>query len=99
MDHINYALSSGQCRATWLDCVRFVHQALPGIGIDDVSLEPKTGDLKLKSPVFINARTERGGSETLQLNAMLARAANETGIAMAVGSQMAALKDNNDREI
>ncbi|MEZ0482775.1 type 2 isopentenyl-diphosphate Delta-isomerase [Planococcus sp. SSTMD024] len=98
MDHINYALSTGQCRATWLDCVRFVHQALPGIGVADVSLEPKTGDLNLKSPVFINAMTGGGGSETLQLNAMLARAAKETGIAMAVGSQMAALKDKNERE-
>ncbi|MFK8793398.1 type 2 isopentenyl-diphosphate Delta-isomerase [Planococcus plakortidis] len=98
MDHINYALSTGQCRATWLDCVRFVHQALPGTGVADVSLEPKTGDLNLKSPVFINAMTGGGGSETLQLNAMLARAAKETGIAMAVGSQMAALKDKNERE-
>ncbi|MGM0897445.1 MAG: type 2 isopentenyl-diphosphate Delta-isomerase [Bacillota bacterium] len=98
MDHINYALSTGQGRATWLDCVRFVHQALPGIGVADVSLEPKTGDLKLKSPVFINAMTGGGGSETLKLNALLARAAKETGIAMAVGSQMAALKDKNERE-
>jgi len=98
MDHINYALSTGQGRETWLDCVRFVHQALPGIDVADVSLKPKTGDLKLKSPVFINAMTGGGGQDTLQLNALLARAAKETGIAMAVGSQMAALKDKAERD-
>ncbi len=98
MDHINYALSTGQCRSTWLDCVRFVHQALPGIDLTDVSLEPKTGDLQLKSPVFINAMTGGGGADTLKMNALLARAAKETGIAMAVGSQMAALKDPAERE-
>lgn len=98
MDHINYALSTGQSGATWLDCVRFVHQALPGIGVSDVSLQPKTGDLNLKSPVFINAMTGGGGDDTLQLNALLARAAKETGVAMAVGSQMSALKDKNERD-
>lgn len=77
--------------------IRLVHQALPGIGIEDTSILPKTGDLKLKSPVFINAMTGGGGAQTLKLNALLARAANETGVAMAVGSQMAALKDPDER--
>lgn len=75
------------------DDIRLVHQALPGIGMSDISIRPKTGDLNLKSPVFINAMTGGGGQDTLKLNAMMARAAKETGIAMAVGSQMAALKD------
>jgi isopentenyl-diphosphate delta-isomerase len=77
--------------------IRLVHQALPGIGVEDTSILPKTGDLKLKSPVFINAMTGGGGAHTLKLNALLARAAKETGVAMAVGSQMAALKDPDER--
>lgn len=79
------------------DDIRLVHQALPGIGMEDTSIRTKTGDLNLKSPVFINAMTGGGGAETLKLNALLARVSKETGIAMAVGSQMAALKDANEQ--
>lgn len=97
MDHIQFALSVGQGSGTMFDDIRLVHQALPGIGRNDVSLHTKTGDLKLESPVFINAMTGGGGSETQKLNAILARTAKETGMAMAVGSQMSALKDRTER--
>lgn len=97
MDHIQFALSVGQGSGTMFDDIRLVHQALPGIGLADVSLHTKTGDLKLESPVFINAMTGGGGSETQNLNAILARTAKETGMAMAVGSQMSALKDRTER--
>ena len=97
MDHIQFALATGQGSGTMFEDVRFVHSALPGIGLADVSLHMETGDLKFGSPVFINAMTGGGGSETARLNGILARAAKETGIPMAVGSQMAALKDPAER--
>ena len=97
MDHIQYALSTGQKENSMFDDIRFVHQALPNAGVQDISLIPKTGDLSLKSPVFINAMTGGGGADTEKLNAVLARVAKETGMAMAVGSQMSALKDKNER--
>lgn len=97
MDHIQYALATGQSSSSMFDDIRFVHQALPGLGVSDVCLQPKTGDLKLKSPVFINAMTGGGGVQTEGLNATLARAARETDITMAVGSQMAAIKDPSER--
>lgn len=97
MDHIRFAVSTGQGRETMFEDVRLIHQALPSLGVEDVSLHIRTGDLKLKSPVFINAMTGGGGFETAKLNGLLARAAKETGIAMAVGSQMAALKDPSER--
>ena len=65
--------------------------------MEDVDLRPKTGDFKFKSPVFINAMTGGGGGQTEKWNAILARAAKETGIAMAVGSQMSAIKDPSER--
>ena len=37
--------------------------------------------------------TGGGGEKTLHINKDLARVAKETGMAMAVGSQMSALKD------
>ena len=97
MDHINYALTTGQGFGTMFEDIRFVHQALPGLGVDDIDLRPKTGDLSLKSPVFINAMTGGGGNQTEKLNGMLARVAKETGMAMAVGSQMSAIKDTSER--
>ncbi|WP_372868906.1 type 2 isopentenyl-diphosphate Delta-isomerase [Planomicrobium okeanokoites] len=97
MDHINYALTTGQGAGTMFEDIRFVHQALPDLGVEDIDLRPKTGDLNLKSPVFINAMTGGGGDHTEKLNGMLARVAKETGMAMAVGSQMSAIKDRSER--
>ncbi|WP_327078721.1 type 2 isopentenyl-diphosphate Delta-isomerase [Planococcus sp. CAU13] len=97
MDHINYALTTVQDTGTMFEDIRFVHQALSGFGVSDIDLRPETGDLNLKSPVFINAMTGGGGEQTAKLNAILARAAKETGMAMAVGSQMAAIKDPSER--
>ncbi|TWT28303.1 type 2 isopentenyl-diphosphate Delta-isomerase [Planomicrobium sp. CPCC 101110] len=97
MDHIQFALSTSQAPRTMFDDIRVVHQALPGLGVEDILLQPETGDLHLKSPVFINAMTGGGGIQTERLNALLARAAKETGMAMAVGSQMSALKNPVER--
>ncbi len=97
MDHIQYALSTGQSSKNMFDDIRFVHQALPDAAVSDSCINPETGDLKMKSPVFINAMTGGGGHDTQKLNGLLARVAKETGVAMAVGSQMAALKDANER--
>ena len=98
MDHIQFALSTGQSKQNMFDDIRFVHQALPDSAVSDICIKPKTGDLNLKSPVFINAMTGGGGRDTEQLNGLLARVARETGTAMAVGSQMAALKDRSERQ-
>jgi isopentenyl-diphosphate delta-isomerase len=97
MDHIQFALSTGQGAGALFDDIRIIHQALPDLGVEDIRIHTETGDLNLKSPVFINAMTGGGGSGTEKLNAILARAARETGVAMAVGSQMAAIKDAGER--
>ncbi|HSI66352.1 MAG TPA: type 2 isopentenyl-diphosphate Delta-isomerase [Planococcus sp. (in: firmicutes)] len=97
LDHIKLAISTGQNRGTMFDDIRFVHQALPDLDVKGISLHPETGDLNLKSPVFINAMTGGGGVDTEKINGLLARAARETGIAMAVGSQMSALKNASER--
>lgn len=98
MDHIQFALSTGQSKKNMFNDIRFVHQALPNSAVSDICIKPKAGDLNLKSPVFINAMTGGGGRATQQLNSLLARVARETGMAMAVGSQMAALKDSDERQ-
>lgn len=92
-DHLRYALKSGQSGLHGLSDVHFVHNAIPGISLEEVSIASAIGDLKLRSPIFINAMT--GGSfESEQLNAQLSEVAREAGLAIAVGSQMAAFKDD-----
>lgn len=93
LDHIKHALSTGQSRETWLDDVRFVHQALPDSNWGSVSLQTQLGELVFGSPFFINAMTGGGGAKTAELNSQLSRISKEMNIPMAVGSQMAALKN------
>lgn len=96
-DHIQYALETGQKRLTGFDDIKFVNQSLPGSNLDSVKLETKIGELSLSSPILINAMTGGGGERTYRINRELAIAARETGSGIAVGSQMAALKDPAER--
>jgi isopentenyl-diphosphate Delta-isomerase len=97
-DHIEFALSTGQKRIAGFDDIEFIHQSLPDSSVDQVKIETEIGGLTLSSPILINAMTGGGGEKTLKINQGLAMAAAETGLALAVGSQMAALRDPAERE-
>lgn len=84
-------LEDGPCRTGFED-IRLVHCALPELDLDDVSLETTLCGLRLGSPLIINAIT--GGSPDIErVNASLAALARDLGLAMAVGSQTAAIED------
>ena len=95
-DHIRYALETGQKRSTSFDDIQFIHQSLPNMNVSDVTFYQKIGELSLSSPIFINAMTGGGGEKTYTLNKQLAQVARVSGLAMAVGSQMSALKDKSE---
>ncbi len=97
-EHIQLALATGQEGLTGLEDVFFIHQSLPGIGVQHVELNTEIGGLNLSSPIFINAMTGGGGKKTLEINRDLSIAAKETGMAMAVGSQMSALKNTEEEK-
>ncbi|MET1014230.1 MAG: type 2 isopentenyl-diphosphate Delta-isomerase [Paenisporosarcina sp.] len=97
LDHIRHALSTGQSRKTGLDDITFIHQALPDRSWEDLSLHTQVGGLNFSSPFFINAMTGGGGDRTKLINGQLARIAKDMNIPMAVGSQMAALKDEEEK--
>ncbi|MDG5787617.1 type 2 isopentenyl-diphosphate Delta-isomerase [Evansella sp. AB-P1] len=96
LEHIDQAIVTGQNRDTGFDDIRFIHQSLPDTNVSDVSLDSSIGELRFSSPVFINAMTGGGGKETENINSKLSEIANSLDIPMAVGSQMAAIKDNNE---
>ncbi|WP_197969994.1 type 2 isopentenyl-diphosphate Delta-isomerase [Mesobacillus harenae] len=96
-DHIRFALETGQARNTGFEDITFVHQSLPNSSLDSAELHTKIGELHLSSPIFINAMTGGGGRKTYDINRNLAIAARETGLGIAVGSQMSAIKDAEER--
>lgn len=75
-----------------LEDIHLVHQALPEVDWKDIDLSCRWLGKSLAAPFIINAITG-GPPETKKINAALARAARETGIALAVGSQRAAIEN------
>jgi isopentenyl-diphosphate Delta-isomerase len=98
MEHIRFALETGQDRTTGFDDLKFIHQSIPNSSVKNVRLDCKMSELSLSSPIFINAMTGGGGEETLRVNRDLAIAARDTGLTIAVGSQMSALKEPLERK-
>jgi len=96
LEHIEYALSTGQSRIHGFHDIAFVHQSLPNSSYESITFETKIGELSLSSPIFINAMTGGGGDHTLHINEQLAHVAKYHNLTMAVGSQMAALKDETE---
>ena len=93
-EHVQLALLAEGSSLSHFDQLSFVHQSLPNIGLKDVNLQVTLPNLVLNSPVYINAMT--GGSEmTGNINASLAIVAQATGMAMAVGSQHAGLRNES----
>lgn len=97
LEHIKYALETGQTRTNGFEDIIFVHRSLPNLSVSDVEMKTELGELSLSSPVFINAMTGGGGEQTYEINKRLATVARECGVAIAVGSQTAAIRDASQR--
>ncbi len=92
-DHIRINLeenvSSGL--TTGLERYRFIHQALPELDLEAVDLRQKLFNRWVNAPILISSMT--GGTEEAEkINRILATAAQETCIAMGLGSQRAAIE-------
>lgn len=92
-EHVEIAMAQQDATISDFDEIRFVHHSIPNIDVDDVNIQSELKDFTLKQPLYINAMT--GGSEwTKEINEKLAIIARETGMAMAVGSTHAALRNS-----
>jgi isopentenyl-diphosphate delta-isomerase len=76
--------------ATLLGEVHLLHEALPDLSLDEVSLETPLFGKTLRAPIVISGMTG-GTDEAGRLNRALAAAAQKLGVAMGVGSQRAML--------
>lgn len=92
-DHIRINLEEDvrSSVTTGLERYRFDHQALPELNLEEIDLQSSLFGKQLKAPLLISSMT--GGTEqALVINRILATAAQETGIAMGLGSQRAAIE-------
>ena len=69
----------------------FLHQALPEINLEEIDHSQKLFARQLNAPILISSMTG-GTDEAMRINLTLAEAAQETGIAMGLGSQRAAIE-------
>lgn len=77
---------------TGLERYHFIHQALPELNLAEVDLSTSFLGKPLRAPLLISSMT--GGTQQAHLiNRNLAIAAQESGIAMGLGSKRAALED------
>jgi isopentenyl-diphosphate delta-isomerase len=79
---------------TGFEDVWLVHRCLPEIDVEEIELETDFLGFKLRAPLLISAMTG-GHPKAKEINSALAQVVEEMGLAMAVGSQRAALLDES----
>ncbi len=92
-EHIELALEERmQVRRNYWDAFRFEHVALPEIDLAEIDTSLEFLGKRLAAPLLISCMTG-GTGEATRINRNLAAGAEETGIAVGVGSQRKALED------
>jgi len=96
-EHININLEQNvqfPNLTTGLEKYRLPHRAIPEINLSDVDTSVTIFGKLLQTPLFISSMT--GGTDrAMKINEHLARAAQDYGMAMGVGSQRAAIEDDS----
>ena len=95
LDHIRINLEEDirSGLTTGFEHFRFEHRALPEINLEEIDLGQFLFGRYVRAPILISSMTG-GVKQAAEINRTLAQAAQQTGIAMAVGSQRAALENS-----
>jgi len=95
-DHIRINLENDvrSSLTTGLERYKFIHRALPELDFGEIDTSLSFFDRNLSAPVLISSMTG-GTAEAAEINRNLATAAQETGIAMGVGSQRVAIENQS----
>lgn len=93
-DHIRINLEEDVASGltTGFEHLRFEHNALPELDLREVRTDLSFLGRRLAAPVLISSMTG-GTPEAAQINRALARGAQQTGVAMGLGSLRAAIED------
>ncbi|WEV69236.1 phosphomevalonate kinase [Bifidobacterium sp. ESL0775] len=92
-DHVRLALAEhADAQRNAFDDIAFIHHSLGSIDVADVDMGTQVCGAKWDVPFYINAMTG-GSAKTAAINTSFARVAAATGLAMASGSQHAAIRD------
>lgn len=82
--------------ATGFDAVRFRHDALPDVDFDRIDTATRFLGRSMAAPILVSAMTG-GPIEARRINAHIAEACAELGLALSVGSQRIAVEGRPDR--
>ena len=95
-DHIHIILTEDVTSgiSTGLEKYQFEHNALPEIDFNEINLDISFLGHSLRMPLLISSMTG-GTKEAEQINRILATVAQESGIALGVGSQRAGMEDSS----
>lgn len=94
IEHIQHVLQQGEQPTTSMDELHFIPNSLPNISYVNTDIMTRVAGIPLFTPIIINAMT--GGAQAVtEINQKLAILAREKQLAMAVGSQMAAIRDSS----
>lgn len=95
LDHLRHALEleDGPCATGFAD-VRLIHNCLPEVAWNDVSLDSRMLGWEMAQPILLNAITG-GATDVQEVNGLLASFASAAKLPMAVGSQYAAIVDDS----
>jgi isopentenyl-diphosphate delta-isomerase len=95
-DHIRICLNKdvqAHLVTTGFEDVFFVHKALPEINRDNIDVGTTVFDHEFSAPIIVEAMTG-GTSESTKINISIAKAVEQLGIGMGVGSQRAAIENS-----
>jgi len=99
-EHINITLTQDvrfKTKTTGFEQFDFIHCALPELDFDEVTTETEFLGRPLSFPMLISAMT--GGFDgALEINRILAEAAQEKQVALGIGSQRQAIEDDTHLE-
>ena len=94
-DHIDICLEEDvQARTvtTGFEDVHFVHRALPEINREEIDLKIKVFNHEFSAPIIVGAMTG-GTAKAEKINAAIAKAVEQLGLGMGLGSQRAAIEN------
>ncbi len=92
LEHIECFLKTYKQTDNGFSDVKLIHHCLSDFSEQDICLQTKLADINLENPIIINAITG-GDDKVLKINKSLAEFAKKANLAMAVGSQYAAIKN------